>query len=166
MREARDAALARQEEMAHRIQGLEQVIDKLKAVKDKSEALPIFLEEGDEREQFEKRVDEASCAISRLPRIAGEALFYWYCNGEFRPRDEDWDDVKRAIEEKYLEEATDEGTVRVVTDDPKIRQCLEAIRELSSFLDEVSAPFTEDFERRHEFAPEMDSRRFWESQLL
>lgn len=153
------------------IRDKENLINELKAAKDKTEVQEIISKDLDIIQKFEQLKEDAASKLDKLPQIVIMALFHYY-----REEDMEWpgfgydyqrEEIKEAIESDYLEDLGERG-VTIVEDDPKIRRSVDSLNDLATFLEtaENDEVFTEWYNNNFDHRINFQSKRFWEAHLF
>jgi TIR domain len=148
---------------------LKRQIEEIVKVKDAKAVAEIRKKYSSEWEQFQRLQEACSTALSGLPRVIQEALFYWARNQSFAPKYEDWnDDVRRAVENDELTEVPhEEYQFKPNQKRLRIDQAMKQIKALKHFLEEEGSPeFYEQATSQLGDSPDIKRRSFWEKHLL
>jgi hypothetical protein len=157
--------------MEEDIEKMNQLISKLKEVKDKEAVDEIIEENSDEIEKFNKLTSKSKKQLNSLPSIVQEAIYQEYRNENlsYASFGEDFkaQQIRDAIEEDYLKD-TGEG-LTIIGEDPNISDAIQSLDSLKNFIDmklthsnEFLDYYKDNFDHRFEFT----SRRFWNQHLF
>jgi hypothetical protein len=147
------------------IRAQETKIDKLVAAKSTEEITEIMLPEG-ERERFDALVKKASQALSKLPGVVRDAM--WFASAD---REMPWPnpfegkaDMDDAYNEGWLRGGPDDVGVVPNEDFDEVRAATEALAQLNGFLsrDTLSEAFDEWFRAEHHASPDLRLKRVWD----
>jgi hypothetical protein len=87
-------------------------------------------------------------------------IFHSAAGIEFRVRQQDWEDLDEEVANGRISDWRDEGRPRLNAADPGVRRALESARLLADFVPDDA--LAEHFEREHDLAFDMNSRRVWD----
>jgi hypothetical protein len=184
--ELQDIYHALLEEVASRdkeITSRDQLIEQLKNTKDREEVRNIILENSDEKEQFERLVDDAKTALGYLPSIVQRMLYYDYVGDNFILRNNSWEginDLDQATEARqsgYLTEPTDifgvrasDGTFELNANHRRVTNAQTAVRKLSEFIRNLDndSEVVQWFYEENDYPIDecMQNIEFWRSHLF
>ena len=169
-------AVEEMKSMDEQLDQKDELIEKLKQAKDSDEVKEIINNSMDSIKKFETFVAEAKEALSPLPYIVCDALYYYFRDEflqwpKFRG-DSKNEDIREAIENDYL--IDNGGEIGLVEDDPEISDAIDSLRNLSDFVlqteeteesgdgEGFSQYYKETYGHRFNFS----SKRFWNEHLL
>jgi hypothetical protein len=142
---------------------LTRVIEEIKAAKDRQEIESLLVPEG-EHEAFEQLVDRAEVALSSLPIVAREGIWYEVSEGYVPPArpfdDERRNDIEDALEAGYLVETFD--VLRMNEDVLVVEAALRAVRLLHEVLQSASDEFAAWFRNEYGASPDLTKRMIWD----
>jgi hypothetical protein len=136
----------------------------LVAAKSAEEITEIMLPEG-ERERFDVLVKKISQALSKLPSVMRDAMWFEFVNREM-PWPNSFDgkaDADDAYNEGWLRDGPDDGLVP--NDDfDEVRAASEALAQLNSFLSrsDLSEAFDKWFRAEYHASPDLRLKRVWD----
>jgi hypothetical protein len=160
----KEAAVQLQEEN----DSLRKQIDEIAKTKDAKAVSAIRKKYSSESEQFDGLLNSCSEALSAVPRVVSEALYYWTRNEPFAPEYQQWGDaVKLAIENDELTEGSlNDYQFWPNEERPKIKRAMKEIDALRHFLEEESSEeFCKDAIAELGDTPDLRRRSFWEKYL-
>jgi len=121
---------------------LRALVADLKKLKDQAKVAAVMRKHSTATGTFESLVGAAKEALRPFPSSVREALYYG-CRGEdYRPKDREWDDVQRPIENGLLTLNSEENGVVANDDDPKVRKAANALDQLEKWLDQAPGRFS------------------------
>jgi len=144
---------------------LKQIIEKLKKLKDAEQVKELDIKLSGKWEYFRKLVDTTNEALSKLPSVVIEAIYFHLKNenlviDRWKEKDKD-DDAIKAVDDEFLWYREEEGYL-LKEEDPTVRKALEVLDELDTFLNRSDIPkFKREFEDKYKFRPSLSNRRFW-----
>jgi TIR domain-containing protein len=148
------------------IASLNNTIGELKACKDASEVREVLARSTKEWDRFDSLTQSAAKFLNELPRVVHEAAYYHINEKDYCPQGEDWQDIDRACEERYLEVDRQDETVDLNLQDPKVRRAVERLREVETFLKrEATEEFWLLYKSQYDHLPEIDSKKLWKMHL-
>lgn len=150
------------------VKRLQAINASLTKLKDKAEAAAVVRQHSSVAEAFESLVGGAKDALHPLPAVVREALYYRARNEDYCPKgQEQWEDVRRSIENGQLTMNDQENGVYPSNSDSMVRKAITELDELGNWLEEMSRDFQEWYRLEFDDAiPAMRLRPFWERHLL
>ena len=150
------------------VQRLQAVNAGLSKLKDVTKAAAVVRRHSSSAEAFESLVRAANDSLRPLPSGVREALYYRARDEDYYPNgQEQWDDVRRPIENGQLTVNDEENGVCPCDSDSKVRKAIAELDELKNWLDEPSSDFCDWYGLAFGDAiPNMRLRPFWEKHLL
>lgn len=149
------------------IQRLHAINTDLAKLKDVQKTAAVIRKYSSAIQIFEELVNAAKETLRPLPRVVEEALYYQTRGEEFCPDGrEEWDDVRRSIENGQLILSSEETAVLPCDSDPKVRKAMTALNELERWLDEAPEEFYEWYDATFEgISLDLKLRPFWKKHL-
>lgn len=135
----------------------------LAKLKDAPKTAAIIRKHSTSIQAFEELVHAANEALLPLPRVVIEALYYQFRREEFRPDGrEEWDEVRRPIENGQLILNSEETAVIPSDSDVKVRKAIKALDELEEWLVEPPEDFYNWYDATFEgISLDLKLRPFW-----
>ncbi len=149
------------------VQRLQAINAGLMKVKDATKAAAVVRKHSSTAEAFESLVRAAKDALRPLPSVVHEALYYRVRGEEYCPTGQDeWDDVKRPIENGQLTMNSEDNSVHPCNSDSEVRRAMAALDELQNWLEQTPSDFFDWYRAAFDDAnPDMQLRPFWEKHL-
>lgn len=149
------------------IERLLKVNEQLENTRPAKTVAQINLKSLPENKQFKKLVEQVQETFRSIPRVCENALFENLSN-----RNLDWssddvsenNEIRAAIKKKHLIDDEERG-VSVNDTDPKMGRAIDALNELSRFLDTASLKFKESYIEEYDHEPLISSEQFWDEHL-
>jgi uncharacterized protein YutD len=156
-----DRTLELLSESEEKIKVKDEIIEKLKQLKDSEQVNAVLTTYSSVWEQFEAILAEVGNQLYRLPPVVRQAFFYSQKGQEMviPMYDAREDSVQDAFDKGYLK--LGEHGYLVKFDSQEVLDASEALTHLSQFLHEASAEFIEEYRRKHKYDPSLSNKRFW-----
>jgi len=151
-----------------KIANLNEIIADLKKAKDAKAVAEVMRQHSSSIDTFESLVAAAKKQLHPLPRPVREVLYYRSRGEAYFPKgNQDWEDVQAPLEYGQLRLNSDENGLHPKETEPKVRRAIEALDELSGWL---NATLPQDFHDWYDQEtdgepPDMTLRTFWERHL-
>ena len=162
LHEKYEASLHQAGELQDRIGVLTEQLDKVSALKSRTEVAKVRADYEDETDAFEKLVTDAKVALKNISNIVREALFESMNGGilTIEGLDDRRDEASTAVKNHFLKDNLSPNYA-----DPKVKRADEHLGALQAFLEKASADFHEAFVADNDMQADMANRRFWTSYL-
>lgn len=149
------------------VQRLQAINAGLIKLKDAPKAAAVVRKHSSAAEAFESLIRTAKDALRPLPSGVCEALYYRARREDYSPSgQEQWDDVKRPIENGQLTMNSENNGVCPCGSDSKVRRAMAALDELEKWLDRPPPDFRDWYRVAFDDAnPDIRLRPFWEDHL-
>ncbi len=158
--------LAETEVTAEEISLLKEKVRRLEECKDKNEVKEVLCDFNNEWSQFQSLCEQAKSLTQYLEPVVVEAAYHCVTEKEGRPKGEEiWDEIRDAIQDDYLIEC--DGNVEINYEDPRIKDYINAVNEVRSFIDtkEENSAFVKQYTEEFHHRPDFKSRRLWTKHL-
>lgn len=153
----------------------EETVDKLKKqiaelekCKDKAQVQQVKANFSTKEQQFKRLTATASEALTALPSVVSEAIFQirvhkqWHPSSDFS-NDQTWENIYSAKDRNMLVVAGSD--VKPDMQHPKVERAINAVNQLSTFLEEADESFHTDFKQQHDYPLSLDNKDFWKDFL-
>jgi hypothetical protein len=139
----------------------------LMKIKDPADTAPVVRKHSPDPQTFESLVRSAKYSLAPLSSIVYESLYHRARDEEHYPKgEEEWDEVRRAVEDGQLRLNADENGVSPRESDPKVGKAAAALDELANWLEHPSSDFSDWYAATFEDKrADLRLRPFWKKHL-
>lgn len=137
------------------------VIEKLKEIKDKKEVQTILSENDSAYQKFEQLCDEISDALEQLPKIMAIVCFRDHIGEVLSYQEANNYDLRQAFDCQYV---IDEGNyITLNRDNIKVKKILKLLKKLNDFMySDKATDICDDVEQNKEISFDLNNKEFWE----
>ncbi len=158
------------DEIKHRdteIQSLKTHVADLEKCKDKEQVRAVTTKFSDADEVFETLCDEAKTKLEYVAYATRRAIYLSLRGDDYKPKSDEWDDVREAEEVEEVTCDEDTGKVHIESSHTRVADALAAVNALGDFLEQCSdVAFYERFEEEHKFPASITNKEFWSTCLV
>lgn len=147
----------------------DEIIERLKKLKDKKKVSEVLRDYSTVEEEFEELVKAVTEAFKKVPRAVEEAFFEsqhsdeadWdlFCGGSDTAVDHD--EACDAVKRSFLS-YQDDGWYKLNREHPLVSKAEAALKALNTFLTRADPEFIKALKNEHEFPVELSNRDFWD----